>query len=129
MDEEMKGLDCPKCAGTMEEIRIGNVEVDRCVLCRGIWFDANECAKLKAIPSGNSVDDGSSFIGSMKDSKQGVDCPICHVRMVTIEAPSSVRDGLLLERCPKCNGMFFDAGEFRDFSLDEEAISAMQGGG
>ena len=111
-------LDCPKCAGKMETVTLGAVEVDRCNMCRGIWFDAAECMELKALPDCEPVDAGSPFIGALKDGTQNIDCPVCKVRMVSFDPPNKQRE-FKLERCPQCKGMFFDAGEFTDFSLDK----------
>ena len=33
---------CPKCYTAMEQVKYAGTEVDRCVNCNGIWFDAGE---------------------------------------------------------------------------------------
>ena len=111
-------LDCPKCPGKMSKVTLGGVEVDRCELCRGIWFDADEFARLREIADSHTIDDGSPIIGSLKDARRNAGCPICKVPMVSFDAPD-IKRGFKLERCPRCKGMFFDAGEYRDFVLDQ----------
>ena len=111
-------LECPKCAGMMEQVVLGGVSVERCRLCRGIWFDADEFAKLRELEGSESVDDGSPFIGNLKDGVRNVVCPVCKLPMVSFEPPGTRRK-FTLERCPSCKGMFFDAGEYSDFVLDE----------
>ena len=44
-------MQCPKCEATMEEHSLstlkGQVTVDRCNSCRGLWFDIGEAEALK----------------------------------------------------------------------------------
>jgi len=117
MSDQAGTMPCPKCAGRMQAVTVGGVEVDRCHMCRGIWFDAKEFMELKAVRGAESVDDGSPFIGSLKDGVTNIDCPVCKVPMIPFRPPNAVRE-FTLERCPQCQGMFFDAGEFTDFTLD-----------
>ncbi len=35
-------MNCPKCASEFEKISFGDVEVDRCLGCHGLWFDMLE---------------------------------------------------------------------------------------
>ena len=37
---------CPKCGGSMEEIEIENVMVDKCTSCEGLFFDKGEMELL-----------------------------------------------------------------------------------
>lgn len=127
MAEHQVSRPCPKCAGFMELVTVAGVEVDRCRMCRGIWFDADEVMKLRAQPGAESVDDGSPFIGCLKDAKSDIDCPICKVRMVPFKPPRMQRE-FTLELCTQCKGMFFDAGEFHDFVLDQSFWEALKQG-
>ncbi len=40
--KELHYLKCPKCGHDMKEEVLGNVTVDRCTFCEGIFFDAGE---------------------------------------------------------------------------------------
>ena len=40
-------MKCPKCAAAMELVMYEDISVDRCVACKGIWFDANEQKLIK----------------------------------------------------------------------------------
>ena len=42
-------LKCPKCHHGMEEVVHGDVTIDRCSHCKGIWFDLDEAYQLKGI--------------------------------------------------------------------------------
>ncbi len=37
---------CPKCGGTMAEVKLESVVIDRCGSCGGIYFDAGELELL-----------------------------------------------------------------------------------
>ena len=37
---------CPKCGEPLQEERYHKVQVDRCLACGGIWFDAGEAESL-----------------------------------------------------------------------------------
>lgn len=39
--------DCPRCGGLMDIERAEDVEVDVCLVCRGVWLDAGELEGLK----------------------------------------------------------------------------------
>jgi Zn-finger nucleic acid-binding protein len=41
-------LVCPRCGGLMDIETAGDVEVDVCLTCHGVWLDAGELEELKA---------------------------------------------------------------------------------
>ena len=41
-------LICPRCGGLMDIERAGDVEVDVCLTCNGVWLDSGELDDLKA---------------------------------------------------------------------------------
>jgi Zn-finger nucleic acid-binding protein len=111
-------MECPKCNSDMEKITYENIEVDRCTNCRGIWFDMLEQEKLKAMEGSQSIDTGDPEVGKKYNEMGKIDCPVCHtqmVRMVDTEQPH-----IRYEACTVCYGVFFDAGEFKDYK--EETI-------
>jgi len=42
-------LVCPRCGGLMDHEHAGDVEVDVCLDCRGVWLDAGELADLQQL--------------------------------------------------------------------------------
>ena len=119
---EARALKCPACAGAMETVAYGGVEVDRCAACKGLWFDALEREKLKDVKGSEAVDVGKPAAAGTAagataekgaDDKRRIDCPVCHtrmIRMVDVDQPH-----IHYESCTVCFGVFFDAGEFRDY--------------
>ncbi len=111
-------MECPKCNSDMEKITYEKIQVDRCSNCKGIWFDMLENEHLKAIEDSQSIDIGEPKVGKEYNKIDKIDCPVCHtlmIRMVDREQPH-----IRYEACTSCYGVFFDAGEFRDYK--EETI-------
>lgn len=104
---------CPKCKGYMKAIEYNNVQVDRCTKCYGIWFDRYELHDLKALAGSEVIDMGEPEIGSKQNQTREATCPRCEIAM--IHESDKQQPHIHYERCPDCKGIYFDAGEFRDF--------------
>ncbi|MBN1978819.1 MAG: zf-TFIIB domain-containing protein [Anaerolineae bacterium] len=106
-------MDCPKCQSPMEAVVYESFEVNRCTKCKGLWFDLREQEHLKALEGSERIDVGTSGEGAAYNEIGGIECPICRtlmIRMVDAQQPH-----IWYESCPTCYGVFFDAGEFRDY--------------
>lgn len=107
-------MQCPKCLGTLQQVVYAGIEIDRCVTCKGIWFDSLEAEQLKTIEGSESLDIGDPATGSEFNTIAGeVDCPRCQAKMIRIV---DIDQHLVwYEKCPSCQGVWLDAGEFKDF--------------
>ncbi|NEP36396.1 MULTISPECIES: zf-TFIIB domain-containing protein [unclassified Moorena] len=107
-------LNCPKCKGKLEPVTCHGIEVDRCVNCKGIWFDSLEAEILKKIKGSESLDIGDPEIGSeLNKINDDICCPRCGakmIRMLDIDEYS-----IWYEKCFQCHGVWLDAGEFRQY--------------
>lgn len=105
---------CPKCASRLEQVICAGVEVDRCLHCKGLWFDSLEAETLKAVKGSESLDIGNPETGTQLDKiTEDIDCPRCKhrmTRMVDID-----QHCIWYEKCPSCHGVWLDAGEFKNF--------------
>ena len=106
-------MDCPKCGHEMEQVIYGEVEVDRCTLCKGLWFDMLEHEQLKAVPGAEAIDTGDPEIGALLNRDDRISCPRCGGRMIRMVDPEQPH--IWYESCGVCHGVFFDAGEFADY--------------
>lgn len=106
-------MECPKCDSDMEKVTVEAIEVDRCTKCRGLWFDMLEHEHLKAIKDSESIDIGEAALGKEYDKIERIDCPVCHSQMIRMV--DSKQPHIRYEACTSCYGVFFDAGEFRDY--------------
>jgi uncharacterized protein len=43
---------CPKCGSELQEVAFGDVRVDKCFGCEGLWLDNGELEKLQAKEAG-----------------------------------------------------------------------------
>lgn len=106
-------MQCPKCGHPMEQVSFSAIEVDRCTLCKGLWFDLLEHERLKAMPGAEAIDAGDAGVGALFNRDDRIHCPRCGggmIRMVDPEQPH-----IWYESCGACHGVFFDAGEFTDY--------------
>lgn len=115
-------MDCPLCKNAMIVLELQEVEVDYCTACGGIWLDAGELELLL----GNSQN-AKKLLNSFKIDQNCAEkrrrCPICLKKMQKIIVSFSTPP-LLLDKCPKGDGLWFDKGELQDIlnaaELDKE---------
>ncbi len=109
-------MNCPKCNAAMEKVTYQSIEVDRCTHCYGLWFDLLEHKQLKSLRGSEAIERGAPEMGKKLEEIKGVNCPVCQTQMTRI---ADVRQPhLRYESCPVCHGVFFDAGEFRDYKQE-----------
>jgi uncharacterized protein len=109
-------LQCPKCHSEMLEQKVltqsGEVAIDKCERCSGLWFDSGEAEKLKDEWTSLSIDDGDANVGKIFNEITQIDCPRCLKPMVSMSDPKQPH--IRYEVC-KDHGVFMDAGEFSDY--------------
>lgn len=114
-------MDCPACSNAMVTLELADVEIDHCVHCGGIWLDAGELDLLMDDPrkSRQLLD---SFQESPGGKERARKCPICDRKMAKIVVGQS-QPPLLLDKCRRGDGLWFDRGELEDIlkraQLDE----------
>ena len=112
--ERKKGairMKCPRCSAAMETVPIGELQIDRCAKCGGLWFDEFELGDLRATKGTEKVDVGRAAKSAQRSQAQ-LACPKCKTpmsRMVDAQQPH-----IWYETCGGCGGSFLDAGEFKD---------------
>ena len=81
---DIHGIECPKCGHGMDEITYGgDLTIDRCTNCKGLWFDTGEAERLKKKWMGEALDIGSPEDGKKWDAVEDVACPRCGQDMET----------------------------------------------
>jgi Zn-finger nucleic acid-binding protein len=99
----------------MEEVTHGDVTIDRCTHCKGLWFDEDEAQHLKSLEDSHVLDIGDAKTGWKWDSHADINCPHCGKEMIKTADPKQKH--IWYEVCPD-HGMFMDAGEFKDFKFE-----------
>jgi Zn-finger nucleic acid-binding protein len=106
----------------MAVFEIEGVEVDRCLRCKGVWLDAGELdqiGRLEGTAPGRLTEAAEALQGDRAGERR---CPRCGkpLREVRVE-------GVVIDRCPAGQGLWFDAGELERLvaaHLDGEAGAA-----
>jgi Zn-finger nucleic acid-binding protein len=115
-------MDCPVCDNVMITLELQGVEIDHCLDCGGIWLDTGELELLL-----NNSQKASallqSFLINNETGEKPRKCPICLKKMQKISVGSE-SPALLIDKCKKGDGLWFDEGELEDIvkraKLDEE---------
>lgn len=120
-------MECPKCQAQFETVSFAEIEVERCVSCRGLWFDMLEHDDLVKIKGSEAIDIGEDEVGEKYSNMRDIKCPQCALHMIPMVDKDQFH--IKYESCPACYGAFFDAGEFRDlkeYSVIERFFSMLQ---
>jgi len=101
-------MNCPKCQKEpLKRVDEDGIELDYCQKCGGIWFDENELDAVLGKHKKVSFDKIKNDSTAMTTDYQIAMCPVCSVAMK--KAPEG---GIMLDQCPKCNGIWLDGGEY-----------------
>jgi len=106
----------------MITLELEDVEIDYCTKCGGIWLDAGELELLLKEP-----DKAKGLLDSFRIDSESDErirkCPICDKKMQKIVVGSS-KPVLLIDKCRRGDGLWFDKGELQDIfdraELDED---------
>ena len=93
----------------------GEVSIDKCSNCAGIWFDSGEAEQLKEEWASDSIDTGDPKMGRAFNKIKDIACPRCSKIMLNTSDPK--QKNLQFEICEE-HGMFMDAGEFNEYKLE-----------
>lgn len=106
-------MDCPVCnESAMITLELNEVEIDYCTVCDGIWLDAGELELLLGEPE-KARKLLESFKVDTNPAEKPRKCPICDKKMQKVIVGSS-RPTLLIDKCRKGDGLWFDKGELQD---------------
>jgi Zn-dependent protease with chaperone function/Zn-finger nucleic acid-binding protein len=100
-------MKCPGCnqPSMVETMTQGGVLVEICKTCKGVWLDRGEVFFFSSKPKELERLLASELHAEVPSQRQ---CPRCHTNLA--ESPF-LRPDLLVDRCPQCEGYWFDAGE------------------
>jgi Zn-finger nucleic acid-binding protein/ribosomal protein L40E len=109
------GAPCPACAKPLASAQVGDVEVDECLACGGLWLDRTVFEQL-----GASRERQGAILGALPapdqppviklETVQYRPCPACRQRMNRVNYAK--RSGVVLDVC-KAHGIWFDQDELR----------------
>ncbi len=105
-------MDCPVCKHAMITLELRDVEIDHCVACGGIWLDGDELELLLDDPQ-RAKNLLKSFEADAACKETPRKCPICRRRMQKIVVGKD-KPRLLIDKCAREHGLWFDAGELEE---------------
>jgi Zn-finger nucleic acid-binding protein len=110
-------LDCPRCrVGTLRELEIGEVLIDRCDTCAGLWFDNDEVSDIAGLEGIGRRAEG--ILPPAEEAVQEMACPRCPevaLRRLDIDRDDPGAPSLVVFRCVSCGGTWLDRGELSGF--------------
>lgn len=102
-------MNCPKCKSeALASTTVGEVTVDRCPKCSGIWFDERELPRVLRLSRGELRPLRGGHTDPARDDALG-DCPRDHIRMTRVH--SSTHAEVVVDTCLECHGIWLDGGE------------------
>ncbi|MBN1809150.1 MAG: zf-TFIIB domain-containing protein [Planctomycetes bacterium] len=119
-------LNCLRCGTVMQSEKVGDVTIDCCPDCRGVWLDSGELAAIvKSAVKGADLDDhvlwreADRFKGRISE----VVCPHCGSQTVEVRHGG---DGPMIDICAGCGGVWLDADELRAIVQQSAAAEGIQ---
>ncbi len=105
---------CPACEKEMLVLEFEHVELDYCCACGGVWLDSGE---LELIGQRAGVLEGEFLRAlSSERGKKPTDggrrpCPVCRKPMREVQTDTD--PPVVVDRCARRHGLWFDRGELR----------------
>ena len=114
---------CPKCGKSLHPIRVARHVLDKCMHCRGLWFDSGELADVLK----DAYADEGSFPQEPDDGVAAApvsanQCPVCRIPLQPVA--SLQFHGLEMDTCPECQGVWLDLGEFSQIRRHQTDLSS-----
>lgn len=103
---------CPVCSQPMVIVEFQNIELDNCLTCQGLWFDAQELGQLfelAGVPHHCRV--LAAQLEQLPRAAMRRRCPRCRRKLQPVRAPAAHGEELILDQCPYGDGLWFDQGE------------------
>ena len=112
-------LTCVKCTSVLDKARVGDVEVDLCPSCGGLWLDHGEVERLGRGKPEDLERLRTALVGKTQPdaaSETTTSCPACPGQLKEVKLGP-----VTIDYCAKCHGLFLDKGEL------DSAVKAVAG--
>ncbi len=117
-------MKCPKDYAPLESRRYeGEVWVDLCPSCRGLWLDAGELERIEETHERDHREELARMVDlgynayELARAKAGrrLCCPKCGAELERCEYARCSQ--VMIDACPRCHGVWLDAGEIEALEL------------
>ena len=105
-------MKCPACNSLMIVVEHEKIELDYCVKCSGVWFDAEEIELLlEAMHLSETSLSLDNILTSpeARSAEKKRNCPICGRKMK--KATVGHEPEVIIDACSWGDGLWFDSGE------------------
>ena len=102
---------CPRCQETTICRSLGEIEIDACARCGGVFLDRGKLNQIAEPTQGDleySTIHDESF--SHPDRFGPITCPRCGERVMA-KVEFNVHTGIILDYCDACHGFWLDGNE------------------
>ena len=114
---------CPGCESTLSTVQYEGIAVEICGTCSGCWLDADELGCIVRIREQrfspeqlSSIDTAAKIPGiPVKDIERDIVCPSCGTPTGPLNYGGDT--GIVIDRCPKCHGIWLDVGELESIQM------------
>ncbi len=115
-------MKCPVCKIELNKKSIGDVEVDECSKCGGMWFEEDELRRAKDASEAdlNWMDfEIWKNKDKFKAESRNLSCPKCSQILVAVNYADTKTE---IDYCANCKGVWLDQGELKKIidALNEE---------
>ena len=113
-------MECPKDKSVLKSrIYEGEVEVDACPSCHGMWLDNKELEQIQEIHEHDYSEElkrmsdliGPAYEMARQQALPMLYCPKCNAEMSKHEYAYCSQ--VMIDVCPKCQGIWLDNGEIK----------------
>jgi Zn-finger nucleic acid-binding protein len=115
---------CPHDNSPLETLSLGNIYIDFCPVCYGLWLDLGELERLlqKQLDKSRVFNEKLLFRVNEKAEKPLM-CPLCGVEL---EKHKHFNADITSDTCPVCGGIWLDSGEFAVLYLNKRHEESAQ---
>ena len=118
-------MKCPIDGTLLQTVNVGNVELDKCHKCDGIWFDYGELEKIIAMGAVQVEEQLETSYGNPEFREGEVEgymrCPRCGDARLQGFTYTYVRP-VRIDRCEKCFGLWLDDTELDAILGEKKAL-------
>ena len=121
-------MKCPACGNELTSMKVGQITVDVCENgCGGIWFDKAELLRFdepdeKAGEILTSIRRNPDAVVNTQEKRK---CPHCK-NIVMMRHYFTIKREVIIDECPKCGGIWLDAGELDTIRKEYDSAKARQ---
>ena len=118
---------CPNDRVEMRQVQIQShygqpIYLEQCEKCGGIWFDESELYRAKQGEAEKIESIDADLLNSLSlITNSRLKCPHDQAELVRFE-DKNFPQGIILVRCPKCNGFWLNRGEFTRYQNARERM-------